>query len=67
MVRASGFDAVAQGSNPLLTSRQDLFPVVAGQLYHAFASCQLGLLIVFLLKFKLFLSDYQKRSACELA
>ena len=31
MVRALGFDAVAQGSNPLLTSRQEsLFAVVPG-------------------------------------
>ena len=41
MVRALGFDAVAQGSNPLLTSRQDLFPVVPDSTLPRFVSKQL--------------------------
>ena len=64
MVRALGLHAIASGSNPVLTSGQDLFPVdpdstpprfVNSQLV---ASCQLGFLIMFLLSLKLLLSDY---------
>ena len=41
MVRALGFDAVVQGSNPHLASRQDLFPVVPGSTRPRFVSRQL--------------------------
>ena len=66
MVRALAFQEVAPGSNPVLTSGQDLFPVALDSTLPCFvinsqlvASCQLGFLLMFLLSFKmLFLSDY---------
>ena len=69
MVRVLGLHAVASDSSPVLTSGQDLFPVIPDSTLPRFvknqlvASCQSGFLIVF----KLFLSDYEKWSACELA
>ena len=63
MAKMLGLHVVALGSNPVLTSDQDLFPVeldstlsvplVNSQLV---ASCQLVFLIM--LTLKLFLSDY---------
>ena len=66
MVRALAFQEVAPGSNPVLTSGQDLFPVALDSTLPCFvingqlvASCQLGFLIMFLLSFRmLFLLDY---------
>ena len=55
MVRASGLQAVAPGSNPVPTSGLDLFPVVPDSTLPRFvnsslvAACQLGFLIMFLL------------------
>ena len=66
MVRALGLHAVAPGSNPVLTSGQGLFPIVPDSTLPCFvnsqlvASCQLGVLNHVSVKFKLFLSDYQK-------
>lgn len=60
-----GLRAVALGSNPILTSGQDLFPVVTDSTLPRFvtselvASCQLGLVITFLLSLScFFLLDY---------
>lgn len=53
--RALGFHAVTPGSNPVLTSDQDLFPVALGSTLPHFvnsqlvASCQFGFLVMFLL------------------
>ena len=58
MVRASGFHAITPGSNPVLTSDQDLFPVILGSTLPRFvnsqlvASCQFGFLVMFLLSLK---------------
>ena len=56
MVRALGLHAAGPpGSNPVLTSGQDLFPVVPDSTLPRFvnsqlvASCQLGFFIMFLL------------------
>ena len=60
MVRALGFHAAAPGSNPVLTSGYDLFPVVPDSTPPRFvnsqlvASCQLGFLIMFLLTLNCF-------------
>ena len=60
MVRVFGLHAVALGSNPVLTSGQDLFPVVPDSTLprfvnsQLFASCQLGFLIMFLLSLNCF-------------
>ena len=64
--RALAFQEVAPGSNPVLTSGQDLFPVALDSTLPCFVingqlvpSCQLGFLIMFLVSFKMmFLSDY---------
>jgi len=50
IVRVSGLHVVASGSNPVLTSGQDLFPVVPDSTLprfvnsHLVASCHLGFL-----------------------
>ena len=55
MVRALGLHAAAPGSNPVLTSGLDLFPVVPDSTLPRFvnsqlvASCQLGFLIIMFL------------------
>ena len=55
MVRALGVHAAALGSNPVLTSGLDLFPVVQDSTLPHFvnnqlvASCHLGFLMMFLL------------------
>ena len=75
VVRVLGLHPVAPGSNPVLTSGQDLFPVVPDSTLPRFVnsnlitSCQLahGVLNHVSVKFKLFLSYYQKWSACEVA
>ena len=60
MVRALGLHAAAPGSNPVLTSGLDLFPVVPDSTLPRFvnsqlvASCQLGFLIMFLLTLNCF-------------
>ena len=54
MVRVLGLHAVSPGSNPVLTSGQNLFPVVLDLTLPCYvnsqliASCQLGFLIMFL-------------------
>ena len=54
VVRALGLHLVSLGSNPVLTSGLDLFPVVLDSTLPCFlnsqlvTSCQLGFLIVFL-------------------
>ena len=56
MVGALGLHSAAPGSNPVLTSGLDLFPVVPDSTLPRFvksqlvASCQLGFLIMFLLR-----------------
>lgn len=63
MVRVLSLHEFAPGSNPILASGQDLFWVVMDSTLPCFVNsqlidyCQLGLLIVFLFKFKLLLSD----------
>ena len=58
MVRVLSLHAVAPGSNPVLTSGQDLFLVVLDSTLprilnsQLVASCQLCLLIMFQVKFK---------------
>ena len=60
VVRALGLHAAAPGSNPVLTSCLDLFPVVPDSTLPRFvnsqlvASCQLGFLIMFLLTLNCF-------------
>ena len=60
MVRALGLRAVSPGSNLVLTSGLDLFPVVPDSTLPGFvnsrliASCQLGFLITFLLSLNCF-------------
>ena len=60
MVRVLGLDAVALGSNPILTSGLNLFPVVPDSSPPHFvnsqlvASCQLGSFIMFLLSLNCF-------------
>ena len=60
MVRALGLHAAAPGSNPVLTSGKDFFPVVPDSTLPRFvnsqlvASCQLGFLIMFLLTLNCF-------------
>ena len=64
MAKMLGLHVVALGSNPVLTSGQDLFPVVLDSTLSVplvknsqlVASCQLVFLIM--LTLKLFLSDY---------
>ena len=62
MVRALGLHAAAPGSNPILTSGLDLFPVVPDSTLSPFvnsqlvASCQLAVLNNVSLKFELLLS-----------
>ena len=63
MAKMLGLHVVALGSNPVLTSDQDLFPVVLDSTLSVplvnsqlVASCQLVFLIM--LTLKLFLSDY---------
>ena len=63
LVSALGMHAVAPGSNPVLTSDQDLFAVVPDSTLPRFASNQLvallpvGVLNYVFVKFKLFLSQ----------
>ena len=58
------YHLVAPGSNPILTSGLDLFPIVPDSTPPRFvnsklvASCQLGVLNYVSVKFELFLSDY---------
>ena len=58
MIRVLSLHAVAPGSNPVLTSGQDLFLVVLDSTIprilnsQLVASCQLGFLIMFQVKFK---------------
>ena len=60
VVRALGLHAAAPGSNPVLTSGKDLFPVVPDSTLPRFvnsqlvASCQLGFLIMLLLTLNCF-------------
>ena len=60
VVRVLGLHAFAPGSNPILTSSQDLFPVVPDSTLLRFvnsqlvASCHLELLIMFLLSLNCF-------------
>ena len=60
VVRGLGFHAVTPGSNPVLTSGQDSFPVVLDSTLPRFVncqlvtSCQLGFLITFLLSLNCF-------------
>ena len=63
MAKMLGLHVVALGSNPVLTSGQDLFPVVLDSTLSVLlvnsqlvSSCQLVFLIM--LTLKLFLSDY---------
>ena len=73
MVRMLGLHAFALGSNPVLISSQDLFPVVTDTTLPCFvnsqlvASCQLGSLIIFMLSLNCFSHIIKKWSACELA
>ena len=62
---ALGLHAVAPGSNPVLASGLDLFPVVPDSILSRFinnsqlvASCSDGVLKHVSVKFELFLSDY---------
>ena len=63
VVRTLGLHAAAPGANHVLTFGLDLFPVVPDSTLPRFensqlvASCQLGLLTMFLLRMNLFLSD----------
>ena len=66
--------AIAPGLNPVLTSGQDLFPVVPDSTSPRFvnsqlvASSQMGFLIMFLLSLKIVsFRLIKKGSACELA
>ena len=62
MVRVLGLHAVAPCSVPVLTSGQDLFPVVPDSTLPRFVNCLLlvGVLNHVSVKFKMFLSDYLK-------
>ena len=61
MVRVLGVQTVGSGSNSILTSGQDLFPVVPYSTLPRFVNSQLvvpaGVLNHVSVKFKLFLSD----------
>ena len=71
VVRALGLHVVAPGSNPVLISGQDLFPVVTYSTQPRFvkldASRQLGFIIMFLLSLNCFFRIIKKWCACELA
>ena len=60
VLRVLGLHAVASGSNPVLTSGQDLYPVVADSTLPRFessqlvASCNLGFLVIFPLNLNCF-------------
>ena len=62
MVWALGLHTVAPCSNPVVTSGQDLFPVVPGSTLPRFVNTgrrqPVGVLNHVSVKFKLFLSDY---------
>ena len=70
MVRVLGLHAFAPGSNPILTSGQDLFPEVPDSRFvnsQLVASCQPGFFIMFLLSLNYcFFQIIKKWSACEL-
>ena len=73
MVNVLGLHVVAPGSNPVLTSGQDLFPIVPYSTLPPFvnsklvASCQLGFFIMFLLSLNCFFQIIKRWSGCELA
>ena len=75
MASALGLYTVAPGSNPVLTSGLDLFPVVPDSILPRFVNSQLpccllpvGVLIVLLLSLNWSLSELLlKWGACELA
>ena len=58
MVRGLGLHVVPLGSNPILTSGQDLFPVVADSTFLGIVNNQLVVLNCVSVKCKLFLSGY---------
>ena len=70
VVRVLGLHVVAPGSNPVLTSGQDLFLVVMDSTQPGFvklvASRQLGFVIMFLLSLNCFFGIIKKWCACKL-
>ena len=71
MVRVLDLHAVALGSNPILTSSQDLFAVVPDSNLPRFvnsqlvASCQLGFLIMLLLSVNSLFQNIKKKFISE--